>query len=815
MELFKLFATLSLNSGSFERALSNSGKGIGGFVKQLGLTQLALSGVEKGFSAITDTISKSVDNYANYEQLVGGVETLFKQSSGKVQQYAQEAYKTAGVSQNDYMTMVTDFSASLINSLGGDTSAAAEVANRAIIDMSDNVNKMGSDMTSVQNAYKGFAKGNFTMLDNLKLGYGGTKTEMERLLADASELTGIKYDIDNFADITKAIGVIQDKLEITGTTAKEAATTISGSKSSMQAAFSDLLTTVATGDQGDFNVKMAAWQESFITYINGNLLPTVTKAIGGSGALAHGIMDAITQIPTSTFSEITSEAEGSLSEVFKGFTELGKWLTDGITETLRNPQVKAGATDVGAALGEFIGSGIANLAENITTWIPNILDLGLKFGGSLIQGMFDGFFGENSELQQIQDFLNGDLVDAQVNATEATGLVMYLQSIYDKQGESVTKTIEWQTAVDQLKEKYPEVGAAIDANGASIQSNINLANQMIEKIKEEAKQQAIMNALQAKINLQAQQEQQKLELEITRDTNQSMLDSASDTLIKNIQAYAKESQRLMESTGMLGYDGMLTDKYNDLVANFANFTGKNQNGETMSVSELTSALTGLIDGINWLVNDQYSEDFEGYQDIGEASQKDDIMTRDEAKNYQESLAVWQHEADTAVENIASLDAEIEATKASIALSQEAMNRSLTSITDGSGQAAEEITEGGSNIGGALSNAAQKIAAIKIPKLGFSYVQGFATGIDDVPYDNFPARLHRGEMVLTQAEANDYRRGGRNNSSVVYADIEGAITSAFEKVGIYLGAERVGDLTTSRTKRNIDQQKNHTLRGMGG
>ena len=173
-------------------------------------------------TGITLLTKSAVSAYAEYEQLIGGVDTLFKESSGALQEYAKNAYKTAGLSANEYMSQATSFSASLLQSLEGDTEAAVEYANMAITDMSDNANKMGTDIARIQDAYQGFAKQNFTMLDNLKLGYGGTKTEMERLLADAEKISGIEYDISSYADIVEAIHVIQEEMGIAGTTAEEA-----------------------------------------------------------------------------------------------------------------------------------------------------------------------------------------------------------------------------------------------------------------------------------------------------------------------------------------------------------------------------------------------------------------------------------------------------------------------------------------------------------------------------------------------------------------------------------------------------------------
>lgn len=237
-------------------------------------------------TAIGAAIKQSVDAYADYEQLVGGVETLFKGSADKVKKYAEEAYETAGVSANQYMETVTSFSASLISSLGGDTDKAADIANMALIDMSDNANKMGSDLESVQTAYQGFAKQQYQLLDNLKLGYGGTKTEMERLLADAEAFSGVKYDINNLGDVYEAIHQIQTKLDITGTTAKEAATTIAGSGKMAKSAWQNVLAAITGG--GALDVAISNFVDSFQAYFE-NIKPAVERALVGVGQLIEKI----------------------------------------------------------------------------------------------------------------------------------------------------------------------------------------------------------------------------------------------------------------------------------------------------------------------------------------------------------------------------------------------------------------------------------------------------------------------------------------------------------------------------------------------
>ena len=276
-------------------------------------TKVDESGINKGFSAIKSGASKvakgfavvgaaaataftaistaAVNSYAEYEQLAGGVETLFKDSSNRLMGYADQAYKTAGMSANEYMSTVTSFSASLLQSLEGDTEKAADYANQAVIDMSDNANKMGTSIEMIQNAYQGFAKQNFTMLDNLKLGYGGTKEEMERLLADAEELSGLEFDISSFADITQAINIIQTEMGITGTTAKEASSTIQGSFASMKGAWQNLLTGMADENQ-NFDVLLENFINSIGTVMQ-NLLPRISVVLGGVLKLVEGLLPQI------------------------------------------------------------------------------------------------------------------------------------------------------------------------------------------------------------------------------------------------------------------------------------------------------------------------------------------------------------------------------------------------------------------------------------------------------------------------------------------------------------------------------------------
>ena len=287
-------------------------KGIALIKKGIQTATVALT----AFGVATGTLVKqSVQAYADYEQLVGGVETLFKDSSKKVIEYAHQAYKTTGQSANEYMQNVTAFSASLLSAVGGDTEKAAEVANAAMISISDNVNKMGSSAESVQLAFQGFAKQQYMLLDNLKLGYGGTKTEMERLLKDAQAITGVEYNIDNLADVYTAIGVIQEKLGIAGTTAKEAATTISGSAATMKAAWQNVLTAISGG--GDIDAAIENLVDSVEAFFR-NIVPVVERALIGIGAVIERIAPMLIQTVVSAFVKALPQLISALWQMIQG-----------------------------------------------------------------------------------------------------------------------------------------------------------------------------------------------------------------------------------------------------------------------------------------------------------------------------------------------------------------------------------------------------------------------------------------------------------------------------------------------------------------
>ena len=371
MNLFELFVKIGVNDQASDKLSELSSK-LGNGLKTAAKIGTAAVGVAA--AGITALTTAAVNNYAEYEQLVGGVETLFKTSSDKVMEYAENAYKTAGLSANEYMNTVTSFSASLLQSLGGDTESAVEYADMAITDMSDNANKLGTDMSLIQNAYQGFAKQNYTMLDNLKLGYGGTKEEMQRLISDAAELSDtVDAQSMSFDNIVEAIHVVQTEMGITGTTAKEAGTTIQGSVASMKSAWTNLLTGLADG-----NADIEQLVDDLITTVVGdgtesnlgvlgNILPAVETAINGASELVSEALPQIMEI----IPEIINENLPILVEAAVGIIQS---LIDGISQN----QEMFFDTILGL---------ITYLSESFITMLPQIVELGLELIVSLANGI--------------------------------------------------------------------------------------------------------------------------------------------------------------------------------------------------------------------------------------------------------------------------------------------------------------------------------------------------------------------------------------------------------------------------------------------
>ncbi len=360
-------------------------------------------------AGIGETIKKSITEGAALQQSLGGIETLFKENADRVIANADQAYRTCGLSANSYMEQVTSFSASLLQSLGGDTSKAANVADMALTDMSDNANKFGTDMERITDAYQGFAKQNYTMLDNLKLGYGGTKKEMERLLSDAQKLTGVKYDINNLSDVYNAIHAIQENLGVTGTTAEEAASTISGSAASMKAAFSNVLGNLSLGR--DIGPSLEALGETVFVFFGNNLIPAVGNILknlptvinsafsmairglnlvkGNAKQILQSGAELVVQIGQAIITNIPALAEAGLALI----TEIGRALVETDWTEYATSAINGLRANLDTAAGEILGTDgsiVDSVLTAITENLPGILERGVEIVTNVANGILEG-----------------------------------------------------------------------------------------------------------------------------------------------------------------------------------------------------------------------------------------------------------------------------------------------------------------------------------------------------------------------------------------------------------------------------------------
>ncbi len=372
MTLFDLVATLTLDDSDYEQKMTNAeeaaeaaGTKIGNGLKTAGAIagKAVVAGVGAAVTGVTALTSQAVSAYSEQEQLIGGIETLFKADADTMIKYANDAYKTAGMSASQYMNTAIESSAAMINSLGGDTSKAAEMTNLAITDMSDNVNKMGTSMESIQNAYRGFSRGNFTMLDNLSLGFSGTKEGMQELLDKAQELSGVEYDISSYSDIVQAIHVVQEEMGIAGTTAKEAGDTIQGSAGSMKAAWQNLVVAFASGKdiEGALN----------------NLVNSAEGALNNMLPIIESVLTNIAEGVSKLAPVISERLPVLMEEILPPLIEAINSLLQGLLAAL-------------PTLLQVIIEALPSILDTIITAIIDMLPLIVQLGGQLIMGLAEG-----------------------------------------------------------------------------------------------------------------------------------------------------------------------------------------------------------------------------------------------------------------------------------------------------------------------------------------------------------------------------------------------------------------------------------------
>lgn len=430
-----------------------------GFQKEVGGVVESTFGKVRGIvagalatGAIAAFGKAAVDAYADYEQLVGGVDTLFKDASADVQKYASKAYKTAGLSANAYMEQATSFSASLLQSLGGDTKKAADYADRAIVDMSDNANKMGSSMRSIQDAYQGFAKQNYTMLDNLKLGYGGTKGEMERLIADANRVkraNGEMADlsIDSFADVTEAIHIIQTEMGITGTTALEAEETITGSVASMKSAWENWLTGL-----GDSNADMRSLTDQLVDTVviaAGNVIPRIGEIVS---TLARTVAEKAPEVADRLGNALLDLLPETLSTSFRSAVQLWN-MGDTLDEKIRLTFGYLKSRVAQEVKNLFTGLGLESLGTEISDAFNSVMGA-VTSGLSMFSAAFNEMVGPALEYVKplIDDFLQAlkdaepwlSLIAQVVGVVVASAIAVAIE-IFGAFVKCLTDVINWVT----------------------------------------------------------------------------------------------------------------------------------------------------------------------------------------------------------------------------------------------------------------------------------------------------------------------------------------------------------------------------------
>ena len=436
--------------------------------------------------AITKISKSALDAYANYEQLVGGVDKLFGKSSSTIIKNANKAYRTAGVSANKYMEQATSFSASLISSLNGDTQKAAKITDMAIRDMSDNVNVFGSNMEDIQRAYQGFAKQNYTMLDNLKLGYGGTKTEMERLLKDAEKISGVKYDISNLSDVYEAIHVIQKEMNITGTTAKEAADTIEGSVNTMKSAWENWLTAIGSGSEKDIQRTTKALTKS-ISNVGKNALPVIKNVLKSMKGL---VAFASTAFGVKLVSKIIL-ATNNLKK-FKAATDGASAMSGVFSGKLKASDAILGSTGnkVGKLASNFKFLGVQGAAAAGA--------LGTLVGALALTayGISEAYKSTHKHRLETEEMIKSNqrsIDNVAAVAREAENYADKLTALNDKQDKTKQDIDLMAEYVKKLNELYPDLNLKIDKHTGKITADgkeINDLNKYLERNIELLREQA-------------------------------------------------------------------------------------------------------------------------------------------------------------------------------------------------------------------------------------------------------------------------------------------------------------------------------------
>lgn len=778
---------------------------LGNIIKTAIAGAAIIAGAKKLASAVAEIGKASFAGYAEYEQLVGGVETLFKSSSDTIQKYAANAYKTAGMSANDYMSTVTSFSASLLQSLGNDTVSAAKYADMAITDMSDNANKMGTSMESIQNAYQGFAKQNYTMLDNLKLGYGGTKSEMERLLADAEEIKRangetVSYSIDRFSDMVEAIHVVQTEMDITGTTAAEAEGTIEGSVNSMKAAWSNLAVGMA-----DNNADMEQLTQAFVDSVataGKNIVPRVKQIVVGVGS---AITDGVSYLreTNSTVDLLITAIDGvATAATVAGAAILAIKVGDSITgtatafwkisATLATLTVESGK----AAIAEATLNGTFSVSEVLVGVLTGKISL-----ATAAQYAWNTAVAANP-LGLLAAVVAAVAV-ATVKATKA-----HKEYVNELAGTPETVD-EAKQKLDELKRKYAEAKEANDELYKTTPTQwrpskemndyadaIKVAEENLAALEEQERQAAEEAATPANRLKAASEEYAEAAAEILADFQETY-----ESVYNGLHNAATAFTDVIEPTKVTWENAMENINANAQVL-------ENMDANFNAISEAAGTAGVDISGFSEMLASMSTEDAAGFLSTisGELEglSPDSAEAKEKLTQLTDAITRWKEAGGDYSEGIAL---SVEAVSSRL----DEISKKYADAVDGLNLSAEAYEGGTDTIDGLISgidsstpgvlSSLDSLASQMKSRLTTSFSDYVLTikanvvgsknrydayaknGLDYVPFDNFIACLHKGEKVLTAEEAAAYRAGensgGGSGSPIIYQYIQTPVDTPAE------------------------------------
>ncbi len=805
MNLFDLSARLTLDSAQFDKAVGKASKTGNSLAKNITAKTIAFGTMIGNFatksmsritSYTTGIFKSAYSAFADFEQLEGGIATLFKKDLDPaafeyVMARANDAYMNAGVSANKYMESVTAFSASLLQSTGGNTLEAATVADMAMQDMSDNANKMGTNLESIQNAYQGFAKQNYTMLDNLKLGYGGTKSEMERLLADAGKITGKKYDLNNLADVFEAIHAIQEQQGITGTTAEEAATTVAGSTNMMKASWENLLTSIGRGK----DIKQASknFVKSFTTMMK-NAIPAAGKAL-------KGIFEGLKEFD---FGDIFRTAKIEIAKLIGvGNPEDASWkdIASKIYNNIKTGiQNKVGTAKIKLAnwLGLTDDSGNAVDDPSDTSW--------LSIGGGIFEKIKKGL--KNAKTS-IAEFLGISTEDVEGETSWGEIGKKILEKITEKisskgnflkqliLGEDFTDKSTWTDVADKITGWMTEAFA----DGGILNTILGEGTDRLTAIISFAGD--LLTGIATWISQNAPAFTTMLTTLIT-----SLADALSKaagpitTALIQILSNPQLWEAIINGLGSIGEalsDAIFGKDVTNAIKRFFNIDIPGEISD-INIDNIGTSWFGLM-------NELFADPSQEGQLAGKWN---DFMTRIFNDSKIDPLKYNDFMDQFGYDNMKSAFSSM-----SLSDFYSSLNESLKSIKDGSDKI-KELKSQATDTAGEYRIHFNIETDGEMPDVSRTdRDDGFhnAKGNWNVPYDDFHARLHRGEMVLTKSQARQYKYG--QSGGVNYGAIGRMIHDELKGINVYLGAEKAGDVVSKRVNRNITASRNIVLKGMGG